>query len=70
MIKDFNELVRNYITLIEIGLLLLIIYGIFVFGKFHPLHFKIILTMRGLISIIFAYIEAVGFAIYIGLSEV
>lgn len=55
--------------LAPIGVFLLILYGVFILGKFHPLYFKAILAIVGLISVFFAYIEAIGMGMYFGLRE-
>ena len=58
------------VALIRVGLLLLTLYGLLILGKFHPIHSKTLLAVGGLISISFAYIEAVGIASYLGMKEV
>ena len=48
-----------------IGVTLLILYGTFILGKLHPIHSKAVL---GLLSVIMAYVKAIGVSMYFGLQ--
>ena len=41
-----------------------------ILGKFHPIQSKSLLALGGLISVLFAYIEAIGLSYYIGIETV
>ena len=56
--------------LIQIGIVLLVFYGIMILGKFHPIHSKALLAVGGLFSVIFAYVEALGISHYVGIETV
>ena len=43
------------------------LYGILILGKFHPVHSKALLAFGGLVSVIFAYAEALGVTSYLGI---
>ena len=41
-----------------------------ILGKFHPIHSKTLLAVGGLISVVFAYVEAMGLSHYVGIETV
>ena len=59
---------ENDLKLIQVGLVLLSLYGILILGKFHPVHFKALLAIGGLLAVMFAYVEAMGLTSYLGIN--
>lgn len=51
----------------SIGVMCLCVYVVLILGKFHPVHSKTVLAVSGLLSVIFAYVEAIGLSHYVNL---
>jgi len=56
------------ITKVQIGIALIVLYSLLIFGRSHPFRSRVALAISGIISVAFAYIEAIGFGTYCGLT--
>ena len=45
----------------------LCVYVLLTLGKYHPIHSKTLLAVSGMISVVFSYIEAIGFSYFVGI---
>ena len=60
--------VVDNLIVIQIAFALIIFYSLMVFGRPHPFRSRTALAVSGIVSVVFAYVEALGLGTYLGLE--